>query len=89
MSGLLQKINCSEVDIGVQSLIMNKNVLKAVDFIYSYKLNDHTFMTHKPEYSLKFFGIFQCFKLSVWFTITFIFIATAHSGTKSIKRGQK
>ena len=49
MKGLLQKLNRSEDDIGVQPVVMDENVLKAVDFTYPYKLNDHTFMTHKPE----------------------------------------
>ena len=76
-SGLLQKVSHSEVDIGARPVHMDGNLLKAVDFTYPYKMNDYTFITHKPEYSPKIFGIFQCFTLSVWFTMAFIFIITA------------
>ena len=75
LSGLFQKINRSEVNIGVQLLGMNETLLKVVDFTYPFKLADHTFMTHKPEYRPETFGIFQCFRMSVWFTMVSTFIA--------------
>ena len=46
-----QKISLSEVDIRVQLVHMHENLLKAVDFIYPYKVNDNTFVTSEiPQY---------------------------------------
>ena len=85
MIGLLQILNHSEVDSGVQPVLMYENVLKAVDFTYPYKLNDHTFVRRKyggpgPE----IFQIFQCFTLPVRFRIAFIFITTTFVRTMQI-----
>ena len=73
LSGLVKRINRSEVHVGVQPFIMDETLLKVVDFTYPYKLADHTFMTHKPEYRPETFGIFRCFRMSVWFTMVSVF----------------
>ena len=45
LTGLLQKINRSEVDAGVQPFILDEILPKIVDFSYPFKLNEHIYDT--------------------------------------------
>ena len=45
LTGLLQKINRSEVDVGVQPFILDEILPKIVDFSYPFKLNEHIYDT--------------------------------------------
>ena len=55
IGGLEGMVNRSEVDIGVPPLGMYEETLEMVDFAYPYKLDDSTFITHKPKYEPHFF----------------------------------
>ena len=73
-TGLLRKINQSKIDIGVIPFIMDKETTEIVDFSYPYEFPHTTFMTRKPEFKPKMFGILQTFSLSTWIAIMSILV---------------
>lgn len=70
-----KKINCSEIDVEVVPVYMDKTIKNFVDFSYPYKLEDFTFVTRQPVYKTKIFGIFQAFSFPVWISIILFLIA--------------
>ena len=75
LGGIMGKVNRSEVDIDATLLYRNEITMETVDFSYPYKINDHTFVTFKPEYKPHIFGIFQTFSLNVWITLASALLA--------------
>ena len=73
--GTFGKVNRSEVDIDITPQHCNEVTMEAVDFSYPFMINDYTFVTFKPEYKPRVFGIFQTFSLNVWITLASVLFA--------------
>ena len=48
--GIIGKVNPSEVDIDVTSLLCEDITMETVNISYPFKINDFTFVTFKPKY---------------------------------------
>lgn len=58
LSGIIAKVNQSEIDIGVEPFSMNEVSTEIVDFAFPYRLYAATFVTRTEEYKPQTFGIF-------------------------------
>ena len=75
LKGLKRMLSTREIDIAVQSVIINEPNLKIADFSYPFEMLSAAFVIQKPEYKPEVFGILKTFSWQLWIATFSILIA--------------